>query len=234
MITRIVTKDSVTNFKTRSRKLAVILAICITLNTGCVFPSIYVAGKTPQLAQPTPSRTIGEHLPRVALRVSPNVVLKPLERQYRPVKLEFSLDDVVQEVAEELARLYAIHIDGDPAHVADADYVVDLEVTTNPDHGGVGRFFLIFGSALTLGILPLYQSHALTLTAHVSPWVGQRARAYRIEGSITEVIQTPLTLFLPLGWVLAPDQALRKVLEDMTRALFEQMEREGLFPASEK
>jgi hypothetical protein len=234
VITRIVIKDNVTDFNTRWRKLAAILAICITLNTGCKFPPIYLAGKTPQLGQPTPSRTIPEHVPRVALRVSPHVVLKPLEKEYSAVKLEFLLYYVVQKMAEELAPFYVIQIDGDPAQVADADYVVDLDVTTEPDHGGVGRFLLIFCSALTLGILPLYQSHDLTLTAAVTPRVGHKFRTYQIEGSITEVMQTPLTWFLPLGWVLAPDRAARKVLEDMIRALFEQMERDDLFPASEK
>jgi hypothetical protein len=113
---------------------------------------------------------------------------------------------------------------GSPPDSADADYVVAIEVTTAPDNSnGMGRWLSFFASALTLGIWPLYLPHDLVLTAEVTSRANQEPRTYRVEGKITEVWQTPLTVLLPLGATLPPERALRKELEPMVRVLFEKM-----------
>lgn len=205
----------------RRRTLATLVLLASTLHAAC--GPVFIAGRTPP-GVPGP-RARPEVTPRVAIAATaggPVVVMTPWGPEFLPDVLR----EAVQKATAESALLQAVPSGGA------ADLVVRFDASVGgfvaPTTSRVLYNILAFA---TLMALPVIFSHDVMLTAQVTRPAGGEVRTYRTTGSVTEVHQV-LSIFLPLRFALSPERAVREVLEQMIRALYDEMERDGLFARS--
>jgi hypothetical protein len=174
---------------------------------------IYLPGGRLPTVEPLRLERAGR--PTATLRLSGSQFLEPIERASRE---------------SGLFRTLAIEPEG--TRTPSTDYTVTLEVKTARHRPTGGQVAYTLSAALTLGILPMINQIDLTLTATLADRSGQVLRSYTFEDSIREVQQVAI-MFIPIGEVLNVDRAAARILENMMRHLYRQIEADRLlYPES--
>ena len=169
---------------------------------------IYIPGG--QLPTVEPLRLESADRPTGTLRLSSRLFREPIERATR-----------------ESGVFKAFAIEPGESRTPWTDYAVTIEVRARPRRPTVGHVAYTLTAAMTLGVLPLTRQVDLRLTATLANRTGQVLKVYTFEDSIREVQQVAI-MFLPIGVVLSPDRAATRVVENMMRHLYWQLEAEHL------
>jgi hypothetical protein len=153
--------------------------------------------------------------PTATLRLSGSRFLEPIERATR-----------------ESGPFRTFAIEPDETRAPSTDYTVTLEVKAARHRPTGGQVAYTLTAGLTLGILPLINQIDLTLTATLRDRSGQVLKSYTFEDSIREVQQVAI-MFIPIGEVLDVDRAAARIVENMMRHLYRQIEADRLlYPES--
>jgi hypothetical protein len=200
---------------------AVLLVSCGT-NAGCA--PIFVASTD---LPPTSALSVEESsapvMPKVAVLAQTASIL-PTYPQGPAVSVQGEMEAAVRSVTASSGLFRAFSLDRE----SDADYVIQIDADISLVRRGPALLPYVFLVALTLGLVPMVQTHAVVLRNTVARPDGTVLRSYRLEGSISEIHEF-FFVFLPVGWVLTPEHAARRLFEDLVAALYRKMEEDRIF-----
>jgi hypothetical protein len=133
----------------------------------------------------------------------------------------------VERVTREAGLFARFVIEPESTRAPSTDYTVTISVSASPRQPTGAQIAYNLTAAVTLAVLPLTREMDLTLRATVADRGGQVLRAYQFEDSVRE-IQQVATILLPVGAVLSLDRAAARVIENMPRHLYRQIDADRL------
>jgi hypothetical protein len=148
--------------------------------------------------------------PTATVRLSSPEFLTPIERATR-----------------ESGLFSAFTVEPNTAGTSSRDCTVSVSVDARLRQPTGKQVAYTLAAGMTLGVLPLTRQVDLVLTATIADRSGHALKTYRFEDSIREIEQVVI-MFVPLGAILTPDRAATRVVENMMRHVYRQLDADRL------
>ncbi len=171
----------------------------------------------------TPIYVPGGRLPTVR-----SLGLDPAGRPTATVRLsDAAFLRPVEEATRGAGLFSTFAVEPDAAGTPSSDYTVTVRVYARLHQPTGGAVAYTLAAAMTLGVLPLTRQIDILLTATIADRSGGVLKTYTFEDSIRE-IQQVVIMFVPVGAILTPDRAAARVVENMMRNVYRQVEADRL------